>query len=60
MRDHRRPEQKSAGKGVFIATSRLGESPKDKAEKAPQNIIAIDGKGPVEHMVRYEAGVRIY
>ena len=51
--------EKSSGKGIFIAASRLSGSAKDAAEKVSQNIITIDGEDLVECMARYEVGVRI-
>ena len=36
--------ERGAGKSVFITASRFSASAKDTAEKAPQNVIAIDGE----------------
>ena len=48
----------NANKGIFMTTSGYTKSAKETAERAPQNIIIIDGKDLVKYMIKYKVGVR--
>ena len=49
---------KNANKGVFMTTSDYRRNAKATAEKAPQNIVIINGRDLVEYMIKYKIGVR--
>ena len=49
---------KNANKGVFMTTSDYNGNAKATAEKAPQNIVVINGRDLVEYMIKYKIGVR--
>ena len=51
-------QQKKSSKGVFITTSDFTEESRDYVTKSSTNIILINGKELINHMIKNNVGIK--